>query len=82
MSKENKELNEFKAQAREKTAGLILAGFSFVAGLAWNEAIKSFIDSIFVLGQNTLWAKFIYAILVTVLIVIVSYLLNRGNSKK
>lgn len=82
MSKENKELNEFKAQAREKTAGLILAGFSFVAGLAWNEAIKSFIDSIFVFGQNTLWAKFIYAILVTVLIVIVSYLLNRGNSKK
>lgn len=80
-TKNKNELAELKAQAREKTANLILAGFGFVAGLAWNEAIKSLIDTIFVLEKNSLLAKFIYAILVTILIVIVSYAFSKFNSK-
>lgn len=80
-TKNKDELAELKTQAREKTANLILAGFGFVAGLAWNEAIKSLIDTIFVLEKNSLLAKFIYAILVTILIVIVSYFFSKLSNK-
>jgi len=85
MTKETKnknELSELKSQAREKTANLILAGFGFVAGLAWNEAIKSLIDTIFVLNKDTLLAKFVYAILVTILIVFVSTYIGRLSEEK
>ena len=80
-TKNKDELAELKTQAREKTANLILAGFGFVAGLAWNEAIKSLIDTIFVLEKNSLLAKFIYAILVTILIIIVSYFFSKLSNK-
>lgn len=80
-TKNKDELTELKTQAREKTANLILAGFGFVAGLAWNEAIRSLIDTLFILEKNSLLAKFVYAILVTILIVIVSYLFNKFSKK-
>lgn len=80
-TKNKDELAELKTQAREKTTNLILAGFGFVAGLAWNEAIKSLIDTIFVLEKNSLLAKFVYAILVTILIVIVSYFFSKLSNK-
>jgi C4-dicarboxylate transporter len=80
-TKNKDELAELKTQAREKTANLILAGFGFVAGLAWNEAIKSLIDTIFVLEKNSLLAKFVYAILVTILIIIVSYFFSKLSNK-
>jgi hypothetical protein len=81
-SRKAHELRIIQTQAREKTTGLILAGFSFVAGLAWNEAIKALIDTVFVLDKDTLLAKFVYAIVVTVLIIFVSYLFTKFNSKK
>ncbi len=49
------------------------AGFGLVAGLAWNDAIKSLIDYIF--PQETggsLWVKFVYAFLMTMVVVFVS----------
>ncbi|HRZ30492.1 MAG TPA: DUF5654 family protein [Candidatus Paceibacterota bacterium] len=81
-SRKAHELRILQTQAREKTAGLILAGFSFVAGLAWNEAIKSLIDTIFILDKNTLLAKFTYAIVVTILIIFVSYIFTKFNNKQ
>ena len=36
-----------RKEIKEKTIGYILAAFGLVAGLAWNEAIKSFIDQFF-----------------------------------
>lgn len=71
--KNEKLQNEF----RERTYGYIAAALGLVAGLAWNEAIKALIEYIFPLSQNTLLAKFAYAILVTILVVFVtSYFLN------
>jgi hypothetical protein len=71
---------------KEKVIGYILAGLGVVAGLAWNEAIKTFIEFIFPLNRNTILAKFIYAFLVTFVIVIISVyfinLLNKSNKDK
>lgn len=63
---------EFEREVREKTLGYIAASFGLVAGLAWNEAIKAFIESFFPLQKDTLKAKFIYAIAITLVLVFVS----------
>lgn len=51
-----------------RTYDLLTAAFSFVAALAWNDAIQTFFVTVFG-PSNTLPAKFLYAFLLTVLIV-------------
>lgn len=51
-----------------RTYELLTAAFSFVAALAWNEAIQALFLRIFG-PASTLAAKFIYAVLLTALIV-------------
>ena len=67
----------FRREVRERTAGYVTAALGLVAGLAWNEAIKSLIEEIFPIGANTLAAKFAYAILVTVIVVVCTVYLGR-----
>jgi hypothetical protein len=43
-----------------------------VAGLAWNEAIRGLIDYAFPVSVNLLLAKFGYAIIMTIVLVILS----------
>lgn len=76
------QIAKIKSHIREQTAGYLLAAFGFVAGLAWNEAIKSLIDTLFPVGQNTILAKFTYAILATLIVVIVSGYLTRLAGKE
>lgn len=69
---------ELQREVRQRTIGYITAGFGLVAGLAWNDAIRSTIDYFFPSdGRETIWAKFIYAFIITlVLIIITVYLLK------
>lgn len=78
------EITEVKEEMRERTLGYILTAFGLVAGLAWNDAVKSFIEQIFPADQtgNTLKAKFIYAIIITTVVVLVSAYLSRLSRKK
>ncbi len=62
---------------RQRTIGYIVAAFSLVAGLAWNDAVKALIETLFPLKENTLPAKFIYAGLVTVVAVFFTIYLTR-----
>ncbi|MBU3942742.1 hypothetical protein KKA24_02030 [Patescibacteria group bacterium] len=71
-----------KKEVREKTVGYILAAFGLVAAFSWNEAIKGLIEYLFPLSKNTVLAKFIYAIILTFLVVIISIYLTRLLSKK
>lgn len=71
-----------RQEVREQTAGYILAGLGFVAGLAWNEAIKSLIEEFFPLSQDTLVAKLIYALFATVLVVAATHTLLSSQNKK
>ena len=66
----------FHKQLRAQFMGSILGAFGLVVGLAWNDAIKSFIDSIFPIGSGNLPAKFIYAAILTVFVGGIIYLLS------
>ncbi len=72
---------EVKNEVKEKTLGYILTALGLVAGLAWNDTIKAFIEYIFPMDKNTILAQFIYAILITVLVVILSIYLSKLFSK-
>lgn len=68
---------ELEREVREKTLGYIITSFGLVAGLAWNDAIKAFIDRFFSDPGNGLKAKFLYASLLTVIVVLVSLYVSR-----
>ena len=59
---------------------LISSAFAFVAALAWNEAIKALIDR-YVPSGSGIYSKFAYAIIVTVVVVIVTSRLTRLMEK-
>ena len=65
-------LNKINKEVTEKMFGYILTAFGLVAGLAWNDAIRSLIEYFFPLERNGLWAKFFYAFIFTVIVVMVS----------
>jgi len=69
---------ELRQEVNKKVVSYITAGLGLVAGLAWNEAIKSLIDYLFPPSEgNGLLAKFAYALLITIILVIISlYLAN------
>jgi len=73
---------EIKREIRQKISGYILAAFGLVAALAWNDAIKSLIEYFFPLNKNTVLLKFIYAVLITFIIVIISIYLTKLLSHK
>jgi len=53
-----------------------------VAGLAWNDAIKSLIEFFFPNQQNTVLAKIVYAAVITLVVVILSIIVSRLFIKK
>lgn len=64
----------------EKMTTLATAGFGLVAALAWNTAIQDAFKIIFP-DQESLGAKFIYAVIVTILIVLVTTKLGQVSNK-
>lgn len=70
------EKDKIKKEVKKQVLTYVTATFGFVAGLAWNEAIKELIDYLFPVS-NSLLAKFIYAIIMTFVVVIISLYLVR-----
>jgi len=79
ITKIRKKGAELESSVREKMMGYITAAFGLVAGLAWNDAIKSLIESLFPAGGDSVYAKFIYAALMTVVVVVVTRALIRAS---
>ena len=76
-------MSDIKSEIKARTMGYIGAGFGLVAGLAWNDAIKVLIEYLFPFPQSTIFAKFLYAIVITVAVVILlGYLEKILNPKK
>ena len=75
-------MSKFKEAVKEKALKYIMAGFGLVAGLAWNDAIKGLIQELFPLGRDSIFAKFVYALLVTLILVLVSVYLVKFLDKK
>lgn len=72
---------KLRLEILEKMAVLATAGFGLVAALAWNEAIQDLFKRIEVFSRNSLLSKFVYAAVVTVIIVIVTYYLGKSVDK-
>ena len=68
---------KLRTEIRERTLGYMLAAFGFVAGLAWNDAIQALIGYLFPLPKNTLPAKFLYAVIISFVAVIISVYMSR-----
>jgi uncharacterized membrane protein len=77
IQKIREETKKIKAEIKTSTIGYILAALGLVAGLAWNDAIKTLIESLFPLSQNSIKVKFIYAAAITVIVVLLSIYLAR-----
>ena len=69
-------------EVREQTLGFITAGLGLVAGLAWNDAIKALIEYLFPLEKNGIPAKFLYAIVITLVVVFLSVYLVRWLNRE
>lgn len=65
-----------KKMIMETILALITTAFAFVAGEAWNSAIQKLIET-FVGGGDALPSLFTYAIIVTIIAVIVTVLIAR-----
>lgn len=69
-----------KKEVIEKIATLSAAAFGFVAALAWNTAIQATFKNIF--GElSSLWAMFGYAVIVTLIAVVVTLWIGKISSK-
>lgn len=77
LSKIKEQSIKLRDEALKKVSGYIAAAFGLVVGLAWNDAIKSLIDYFFPLQRETIWVKFIYAGVLTILMAIGAVFLVR-----
>ncbi|MCE9585483.1 DUF5654 family protein [Candidatus Nomurabacteria bacterium] len=67
---------------KKQTSGYILTAFGLVVGLAWNDAIKNLIEFLFPLNQNSILAKFLYAIILTILIILAGKYIFKNSEEK
>ena len=68
---------KFQKEFRTRTVEFVAAAFGLVVGLAWNDAVRSSIEILFPIEKNSVLVKFIYAILLTVVVVSAIILLMR-----
>lgn len=73
---------KLKQEVTRKTIGYITAAFGLVAGLAWNDAIKSLIELLFPDSENTIIIKLAYALVLTIILVVITIQLSKLMSKE
>lgn len=76
----SKSSDTFKVQLLETFASLITAAFGLVAALAWNDTIKAAIKAVFG-TEDDLVGMAVYAIIVTVIAVLMTLMISRSLSK-
>jgi len=76
-----KEIKKAQRAIQDKILTLILAGFGLVAALAWNDAIQTLFSVLFPRSDGAV-GKFVYAIIITVLVVIITLQLKRLSEEK
>lgn len=76
------EKSGLKQELRAKTIGYIATALGLVVGLAWNDAIKELITYLFPLSTNNVLAKFGYAVILTVVVVIAIHFMTRLTERK
>ena len=69
---------QFQREVRSRIMGYVVGALSLVAGLAWNDAIKSLIENWFPLPSDSVSAKLFYAFIVSILAVVITISLARA----
>lgn len=77
IKKAKEESAKLRKAVSEELLKYMLAALGLVAGLAWNDAVKTLIEALFPLKENTVLAKFLYAVLITLVIAAFSMYLVR-----
>lgn len=65
-----------KSKFFEKTSTFVIAAFSLVAALAWNDAIKLLLQS-YIQPGGTIISMFVYAVTVTIIAVFATIYVNK-----
>lgn len=79
---EKKIKKTLRQEVKNQTLTYVTAAFGLVAGLAWNEAVKSLIEYIFPLDKGSVVVKFVYAITMTLVLAIITYTISKVINKK
>ena len=86
LRKLKEEKDKIEIAFKRRTEGYVITAFGIVAGLAWNEAVKALMDYLFPIEKDTILAKFLYAIIMTFILILISLyvirFINRSDSKK
>lgn len=80
MAKISQEERSFHKELLSQLITLSTAGFGFVAALAWNEAIQALVQEYiqtFFPNQSGAISKLIYAVVITLLAVFITYQLSK-----
>ena len=72
---------KMRKDVTEKLSALITAAFGLVAALAWNGAIQEIFKNLFG-AQDTIIAMIIYAVIVTVIAVIITIWMGKIAGRK
>lgn len=84
MAKESRKEGSFHRELIQQLITLSSSGFGLVAALAWNEAIQTFVNDYierFFPSQSGAIAKLLYALIITLLAVLITYQLSRLASQ-
>jgi len=76
-----KEQEELRKETLTRLTALITAAFGLVAALAWNDTIKALFVILFGKAE-TFWAMLVYAVIVTIIVVYVTYKLSKMSKEK
>ena len=77
IGQNQKDQMHLQVEIRERVLGYMMGAFGLVAGLAWNDAIQALIAHLFPLPENTLPAKFLYAVVISIIVVAISVYISR-----
>jgi uncharacterized membrane protein len=80
-----KDARELKKQIAAQMLTLATSGFGLVAALAWNEFIQSVVNEVIkpLIGESSgVISQLIYAVIVTILAVVVTYNLSKFVERK
>ncbi len=80
LEKIKEDAKKLKKETNEKVFSCILTAFGIVVALAWNDTIQSTIALIPV-EKNSIFAKLIYALVVTFIMVVITMIFSKFNNK-
>lgn len=84
MATKAQKQKSFRRELTEQLVTLSTSAFGLAAALAWNEAIQAFVKEYiekFYPSQSAVISKFIYAVIITLLAVFITYQLSRLASR-